>query len=320
MEINICLSSDDNYAQHLGVTIASILKNAKKQDELFFYILDGGIKEENKQNLLSLQKIRKFDIKFIEINEDDFKNCPLVGNHITIATYYRFLIPTFLPDLDKVLYLDCDMIIEDSLSKLYAEDISDYWIGGVEDLGYYYHRRELKRETESFYINAGMILMNLKKWREDNIEEKLFNFAEENKEILIHQDQDVINMVLNQKSKPLDYKWNVQDSFYRKTDRNRHPNTKLLEKAKKRPSIMHYTGPTKPWAEYIWLPMAYLYLRYLKYTPWKDNLPTDNDVLSACIKSLFIYLLHHPFFLLSKNFWSQSRSERKRKLFKYISV
>lgn len=319
MKIQICLSADSAYAQHLGVTITSILKNAKKSDELFFYILDGGLSEIDKSRILGLNKFKNFTIEFIPINKEDFINCPLVGNHITIATYYRFMIPTLLPDLDKVLYLDCDMVIEDTLSELFAENIDGYWLAGVEDLGYYRHRRILGRETESFYVNAGLLLINLNKWREDNIEEKLFKFAEENKDILVHQDQDVINMVLNKKSKPLAYKWNVQDSFYRAPDRNIHPNAKLFKVAARNPSIVHYTGCIKPWNEYFFLPGAIRYLKYLKYTPWKGELPSDISVYGLAFKSIVKYFIHRPFFFISKHFWSLNSRLKKRELLKYVS-
>lgn len=318
MEINICLSSDNNYAQHLGVTIASILKNAKKSDDLHFYILDGGINKENKEKLLSLKSIKNFQIEFISIDPEKFENCPLMGNYITMATYYRFMIPTLLPNLDKILYLDCDMVINESLAKLYSEDIEDYWIAGVEDLGYYQHRRILKRETESFYINAGLILINLKKWRKDGIEEKLFKFAAENKDILVHQDQDVINMVLSEKSKPLDLKWNVQDSFYRAGDRNAHPDSKLFKKAKKNPAIIHFTGKAKPWSEFLYLPGSLFYLRYLHLTPWKASLPGETDVYKACFKSMLQYFKRHPFFLFEKKFQEGTWTERKQLLFRHV--
>lgn len=317
MEINICLSSDDNYAQHLGVTIASILKTAKKSDDLHFYILDGGISEKNKHNLLSLKSIKNFHMEFLSVNEKDFEKCPLMGNHITIATYYRFMIPTLLPQLDKILYLDCDIIVNDSLSRLYNEDISEYWMAGVEDLGYYQHRRLLKRETESFYVNAGILLLNLKKWREDGIEQKLFEFAEKNAEILVHQDQDVLNMVLNEKTKPLDYKWNVQDSFFRPGDINIHPNKVLLKKAKKNPAIIHFTGKAKPWSDFKSLPKAHLYLKYLKYTPWNKVLPNLEDYQKACFKSFIQYWWEHPFFLFSKKFIKMNRGDRKQMLLRH---
>lgn len=103
MNINICFSSDNNYAQHIGIAIASILNNAKNNDIYNFYILDGGISEENKQKIHLLNNILKFNIQYIKINTDDFKNCPMTNyvSYITQSTYYRFSIPKLLNTVEK---------------------------------------------------------------------------------------------------------------------------------------------------------------------------------------------------------------------------
>ena len=281
--IQVCFSSDDKYSLYLAVAIASILKNAKKTDELSFYILDGGISSANKGKIKSLKKIKNFDIAFINVNDSLFKRFPIGDNYISIQTYYRYIIPQLLPDIDKILYLDCDVIVKDSLSELYNQDISDYWIAGVEDLGYFVDRKRLKRETESFYINAGIILLNVKKWREDNITEKLFNFTRENAAMLEHKDQDVINMVLNSKSKPLDYRWNVQDSYHRSYEMANHPNKQLFIAARNNPGIIHYTSANKPWAN-LMIPMAKEYYKYLFYS--------GIDNITSIMSLLKIYIFH----------------------------
>lgn len=314
MRINVCFASDNNYAQHLGVTIASILKNAKKSDELYFYIL-GAINEVNKSRINSLKNIKDFSIEFIPIDEKAFEQCPLMGNHITIATYFRFMIPSLLPNLDKVLYLDCDMVINCSLSELFDENVDDYWIAGVEDLGYFEDRRKLNRETQSFYINAGLILINAKKWREDDIQEKLFDFAVNSTDILVHQDQDVINMVLNKKSKPLDVKWNVQDSFYRCGSREFHPQAEKFKWASKKPAIIHYTGKVKPWDDYLTLQNSDLYLKYLRCTEWKNVLPSESQINKMFLEASIKYWFKNPFFFMQKDFWKINSLDKKKMLF-----
>ena len=95
--INVCVACDDNYAKHAGVVIASALKNAEKNDELHFYILDGGIKEENKSRILELKEIKDCEIQFIQINETLFEDYKKVQTHeyITIATYFRLKLHCF---------------------------------------------------------------------------------------------------------------------------------------------------------------------------------------------------------------------------------
>lgn len=268
MKINICFSSDNNYVQHLCVAIVSILKNAGKDDDFCFFIFDGGINSDNKNNILKLKIIKNFNIEYINIDASVFENLPNFSNYISNATYFRFKIASLLPNIDKIIYMDCDIVVLGSLKELFDEDIEGYHIAGVEDIGYYLHRRVLKREIESFYINAGIIVMNLKKWRQDDIEEKLLSFSSASKEKLVHADQDIINKVLNKTCKPLELKWNVQDSFYRVINyMEKHPLVKNIKNAWKNPFIIHYTGEKKPW-NHPYMPYGTYYIKYLKYTPF----------------------------------------------------
>lgn len=318
MRINICFASDNNYVQHLGATIASILKNANLDDELYFYVLDGGISEENQKNLNSLNSIKDFNMKFIQVNNKDFASCPLTDNYICIATYYRFMIARFITDIDKLIYLDCDMIVKSSLRELYETNISDYWLAGVEDIGYYSHRRLLNRETESFYINAGMLLINLKKWREDNIGDRLFKFASETTENLVHNDQDVINMVLDSKIKPLDFKWNAQDQCFYKNTWRTHPKGIEIEQAALNPAIIHYTGPQKPWQNTLIVNQANEYLKYIRLTPWGNNLPSDGKIVQLAIKSVINKIQKKPLFALSSEFLGVNNMEKRKILYSEI--
>ena len=123
-KIHIVFSCNNDYAQHLAVTIASILKNSKKDEKFAFYILDGGISEENKYKINLLAKIKTFEIFYIQVNSQifftSFKNT--IWGHISIETYFRYLIPQFFQHLDKILYLDVDIVVNDSLQKFYNID------------------------------------------------------------------------------------------------------------------------------------------------------------------------------------------------------
>ena len=117
--INVSLACDNNYAKYAGVVIASILANANKDDNLFFYILDGGISAEYKQQILSLKKIKDCEISFIAIDETLFEDYKKVQTHfyITLPTYYRLKLPSLLPDIDRIIYFDCDFVICSSRSR-----------------------------------------------------------------------------------------------------------------------------------------------------------------------------------------------------------
>lgn len=137
-KINICLACDDNYSQYAGVLIASILTNAQEDDDLAIYILDDGISETHKNEILSLKSIKDCEINFICVNKDMFSEYKDVGTigYISFATFYRLKLPSMLPNIKRIIYLDCDMVVCSSLKELYNSDIKDCCIGGCLDIGW----------------------------------------------------------------------------------------------------------------------------------------------------------------------------------------
>ncbi len=266
LEYNICYSSDSNYAEQLAVSMASILCNADKQEKINFYILDGGLSSQDKQNIEILKNIKDFSINYLEINEEDFKSCPILKEkdekyssyHVTLPTYFRFKLASLLPKIDKILYLDCDVIVRSSLDELYSipnKDIAALMILDAES------KQESKRINSKNYFNAGVMLINLDYWRKNNVEKRLFKYAKENADSILWQDQDVINIVLQNEIKKVSEKWNFQYFLYEKID------VKKLADVK----IFHLAGRFKPWLIPFDHPVYNYYYYYLVMTPWKNK-------------------------------------------------
>ena len=249
--INIAFSTNDNYVQHLSACIASILCNAALSDSFNFYILNRGLTEKNKQILFKLKKIKNFNMTFVEIDTEKFNICPLTTKHITIDTYYRYLIPSLFKDLDKVLYLDCDIIVKSSLKDMFNTDISDFYAAVVEDVAPAVDSYKVKTKLDvSRYFNAGVMLMNIKKMNEDNIVDRLFEntkkLADENK--ITWVDQCVLNYTLKGNVKFIHRKYNLQFAFLNDKDYvlKTIPLAEYNE-AIKDPVVIHYTTGIKPW-------------------------------------------------------------------------
>ncbi len=274
MQINVCFASDNNYVQYMATSIISILKNANSDDELNFYILSNNIKQEYKDKILELKKIKRCKITFLDVDEQEFKNCPTFNNHITITMYYRYKIANLLPLINKIIYLDCDVIVKQSLKELFSINLNNNIIGAVEDIGYTSLQKNGSKHYifKGFYINSGILLIDLKKWRENNIEQNLFEFTQNNIDKISIGDQDVINGVLKDRIYPIDYKWNVQDSFYRykNNEVKQHINKFEIIKASKRPAIIHYTFKYKPW-NCVKMPRSYDWWYYNKYSPFLEK-------------------------------------------------
>jgi lipopolysaccharide biosynthesis glycosyltransferase len=261
MRIPVCFSSDNKYVAHLGVAITSILKTKKEDDELVFYVLGGDISKKNKGKLLSLKSISDFEIKFIEVDNARISEIRVYGkDHITDASYYRLILPDICNMEDKIIYLDCDLVVRTSLSKMLEIDLADYYIGAASDTN---GTSQSKRLNLKQYYNSGVLLINALAWRRDNITTKVLDWAKNNKNIILYHDQDIINGFFKQKIKIIDSVWNTQIAKIEKRNEN-------FEKSLKNAKIIHYVA-YKPWRGPLRYIAKYeLYYGYLSLTPWKN--------------------------------------------------
>ena len=136
MRMDICLCSDENYAKYMATTIASILSNSKEDEELYFHlIVDDNFTNDSKEKILSLKKIKNCEIKFYTPDIEKYKKWYDLGNYSNFspAMFYRLDIHRLISDIDKILYLDCDIIVNDSLKNLFEMDINNYYVLAVKD-------------------------------------------------------------------------------------------------------------------------------------------------------------------------------------------
>ena len=287
--INICIACDDNYSKYAGVVIASVLANAEDEN-LDFYILDSNISEENKQSIISLKNIYpSCDIKFVEIDNSLFDDYAKVktNKYISIATYYRLKLSELLPDVDRVIYLDCDIVVNKSLKDLFNTDLEGCPIGGVTDI----NRRMVKKNPN--YINAGMLLMDLKTIREQNLEPKFLEWTKEHINTIKMGDQEIINEVLKGQIKLFDEKWNVQSSNFVNRSSYTH-----------NPYIIHFVSKRKPWHFGSFSYHKDYYFKYLELTPWKiPDEEKDYWYRQNKIASVFGYIKYRPAFFLRPRYW-----------------
>ena len=264
MNIKICYTPDNNYARPMAVSMASVLKNASPNDDLSFYILDGGISEENKLKIGQLKKIRPFEIKYMSIDVSLFSSFRLGEKYFTPAVYYRVLMADLLPDIDKIIYFDCDTVILSDLKELFETDVENFYLAAVEDIAFCWLRDRLGRKNQEFYINTGVMTVNLKLWRSCGAGQKLLKYGFEKRDEICFGDQDIINAVFKDGIKPLSLEWDVQLSFFEFNNNIYHPLKKEIKKAVKNPKIVHYVSCRKPWNSYV--PLSDLYFYYQKFT------------------------------------------------------
>ena len=229
-------------------------------------LLTDYISEKNKRRFSRVEKqYANCSIHYQLITEKIFDSFHRnIDYLVSPVSYYRYIIPELYPQLDKALYLDGDLVVNGSLEKLWDTDITDYLCAGAHDLWVenINYKPQIGFSSDELYINAGVLLLNIPKMREEKIYEKLCETTISLGKQIQFQDQDIINIVCRGRVKELPERYNF-------TTENaiKHP------EERDRAVIVHYTGKMKPWS--IWdcpNPQSRLYFDYLKKTPYKNDI------------------------------------------------
>lgn len=289
--INICLACDDNYSRYAAVVITSALVNQTNDSRLSFYILDGGIEKENIDKILTLKNIKDCDITFVKVDEKEFEIYKNLQTHqyITLPTYYRLKLASILPFVNRIIYMDCDVIVNSSLDELFNTDLENNIIAGVLDIRVK-NKNHWKNEK---YINAGMVLFDLEKFRKENIEDIFYEYTKNHLDEIKTGDQDIINFALKDRIKIVPDTWNVQSSNF--TNRSSYTN---------KPKIIHFVAKNKPWHFGSFSYHRNLYFKYLQLTPWSlKEEELDYWYKKNQAASLIKYLQYRPLFMFRPKFY-----------------
>lgn len=260
--IPVFLSSDNNFSPMVATTIASIMDYSSSGVD--FYILDGGIYEENKSKIIELkEQYGNINIEFIKIKTSEkFKDFP-IREHFTRDMYTRFLIPILKPEIDLAIYSDVDVIFNGDITEIYKENLGGLPLGAVpytygylnpdQQLIEMFHKT-LKLPGGHKYFESGLLIIDCKQWREKKITEQLIKTAKERGSDILTPDQDVFNIVFANNYKELDNKYIVVPGRT-----NIMYTDKSTRGSIKKPFIFHFAGPTKPWndptieySEFFW--------------------------------------------------------------------
>ena len=274
IDMHIALCHDKYYAPYAATVIASVMEN-NKDEKIVFHIISDGIPADTKMILNEWVTSRHCKIKFYMINADDFVGFPFEKNaRLHYGAYYRLFLGEVLKDIDKVLYLDCDLIVNSSLGELWNTDVFDFALAGVRDRvnDYIHVFNRLRYPMIDGYINSGVLLINLKKWREDCFFEKAQHLAKQMPLALKNHDQDIINAIYHGQIKMLDFKYNLLEYYlyveeWLDMDRKYYPD---IIKACHKPTIVHFCMPIKPWHYECTNPFKSLYYKYRAMTPWPE--------------------------------------------------
>jgi lipopolysaccharide biosynthesis glycosyltransferase len=297
---------DDAFALLLGVMLHSVVTNLDAGDHIHIYLLDGGISEANKARIKQVLTTRRVSVQleWLTPDFDRIQTLPVRRWHKPVA-YTRLLIPELLPaDVDVALYLDPDVVVHTNLRDLYETDLQNALALGVADYvapyaasdnalpGLY---RQLGLAPDAPCCNTGVMLINLRRWRDEQVGRRVLDFTREYSRYVQWSDQDGINAILGGDWGLLDPRWNVQLSTimaYRS-----HPTQDAAERRRvqdtllQSPFILHYTGKTKPWSFAYRKPHGERFLHYVRTSGWFDTPTSVVWSYSRQISQLMLYNL-----------------------------
>jgi lipopolysaccharide biosynthesis glycosyltransferase len=266
--IHLVTVSNDEYAKHTAVMLNSLLTNKVSNKAIKIYII-GFLSDENQTKLNKSVEKHRITISFLSVDQSLFKDFK-IRNHLKVEVYYRLLIPRLLSvEVDKAIYLDSDLIVKEDITKLWDINIGNCYLAAVKS------PFSLKKTCQALsippsagYFNAGVMVLNLKKWREDNISDLVIDYLKVNHLKLKWLEQDALNALLYNNWHKLEPKWNLTTNMSIKFRKDRR---KYKRKQKQTPpAIIHFTGPSKPWNKGHHLQNEYF--NYLKITLWDDNI------------------------------------------------
>lgn len=264
--IHIVSAVNSPFIETLGILYTSILENNHSNSHIIFHVLMDNLTNQDKEQLKLIVSGNNAELNFIDIDDSQFANC-VESERILKLAYYRIIIPELIPQADRAIYLDCDVLCKTDLTELWQIDMSGKPLAAVEDAGFHLRLESMEIDFVSQkYFNSGILVMDLNKWRENDISTKVLDFIKKNPEKLKFHDQDALNAVLHDNWLELPQKWNAQTNVIvnRITPLSFKRIMDYID-ARRDPKLIHFCGHIKPWHKETNHPYAEEYAQYQQF-------------------------------------------------------
>lgn len=301
--IHVACSTDDNYAVLCGVMLCSLLTNSNDCKQIHIHILVSLLSKENRQKFSTQVESFGAKLSFHIVDDTLLEGCKYRTrkHQLSKAAYYRILLASLLPDIDTVVYLDCDMVVLRDITSLMGIDISRYAVAAVEDydlLRIPEHRQQLQFTEFDRYFNSGFMLINLKYWREHDSEKQLLEFSKQERKVFFH-DQDAMNAVFRGSWLRLPPAWNHFNVFQVRSE-NMFADKKELQQFNKYPYVIHYGDRYfKPWFKLPLIPYWRTWRRFKRLSEWSDFKLRKPERLAYTIAKIFYTKLKFEWYKLT---------------------
>ncbi len=279
--MHIICSTDSNYIMPTGVMMTSVCINNTDDEICFHVIIDESVSDKQKKELQkAVEENSRHTVLFHAFDESYMDSFPQIGSvkghYMTKATYYRLMATKMLPEnIDRIIYLDGDVIVNGSLNYLCTIDMTDKGVACITDMSEDIHDYDrLGYDKKLGYFNAGVLVINLKYWRENHVIDSFMDLILNQPERIKFHDQDVLNITFCKSKIVLPLEYNLQNGFLVRKERmefDYNKYGKLLNSAINNAVIIHYTDYLKPWHIECCHPLKQIWISYLRKSKWRRH-------------------------------------------------
>lgn len=297
--VHVACCVDDEYVKGVAVTLVSAAKHLDSDRTLWVELVDGGISDLSFERLQRTCEAAGIRLRRHRVDLDRLHQLP-ISHHISHAAYLRLLLAEILPeDLERVLYLDGDLLILEDLSLLFDATLEGHWAAAVPDVACPYmdatlavsnlrqcgpymatyrpvsNYQELGISGDQPYFNSGVLLIDLVQWRQQDLGRQFLLCLDENADSIWCWDQYALNVVLSGRWKVLPLRWNCGGHLYEYLSTEATPlSASESQEAFDQPAIVHFTTKDKPWHAGHQHPHGEAFFEYLDLTAWEGWRPT----------------------------------------------
>jgi lipopolysaccharide biosynthesis glycosyltransferase len=268
---HIACAADGGYIPHSAAMLHSVLSHRGGLNVQIHYLHAADLPSRTAGLLTEMVESQGARISFLEVAPERVADLP-EWEYVSSSAWFRIYLPELLPEVERILYLDVDTIVVDSLEVLLATDLDDHYVGAVTnvpELDQIHQPSALGLGDWGAYFNSGVLLMNLSLMREDDCSTAMREYTLEHASD-VRGDQDPLNAVLGNKRVNLHPRWNCMNSVLYFPWAREVFGVEELEEARRRPAIRHFEGPSdnKPWHYLCRWSMRELYFFHRQQTPW----------------------------------------------------
>lgn len=259
--LNVVFIADENFALPTYVAVYSLIRNKSKITAVDLFVMSVRMSTESVAAIKSLQR-SDVSITIIDVPEDYSQfSIQKEGFHVSTAAIVKFQLPTLLSELEKVLYIDGDVIVNGDLSRLYDVQLDGLYAAVVKDIKPTHRYKpsileKLKIKSHRYYFNSGMMLLNLQKIREDLISDALLEYRRSG--INYFMDQDALNVVFGDKVEYVSYEHNLLTTLPEEfsireivDEYGACNNISSFLELRDSAAIIHFASKRKPWKHFV---------------------------------------------------------------------